>query len=275
MLLAVPLLSVFNSKPSPTELKEVPLEEAMRVMSFNILSDDDSEHAWEKRKSSVISMIRFHRADLIGLQEASHEQVQDLMRALPEYGVFEGLYNPILYRKSWFQSVSSGSFFLSATPDQASLGWDAKFPRTVCWVKLLDKKRGQEFVFFNTHFDYHGPMARNESVSLLEQKVYEISGKSPFVIAGDFNLFPDLGGQKTYQMLNQSFSDAQELAQFPHHGPTGTWSGFKEAGQPGIKPDCIFVGPKVDVYLHGILSDTFDGQFPSDHLPVVADLRIR
>jgi len=274
MLLAIPLLSVFSTAAAPVEPKVIQFEEAMRVMSFNILSDDDSVHAWDQRKSSVISMIRFHRADLIGLQEASRSQIQDLMGALPEYGVYEGLYNPILFRKSWFELVSSGSFFLSPTPNQSSIGWDAKFPRTVCWIKLLDKKRGGEFVFFNTHFDYHGPIARNESVHILEQKIPEIGGKCPFVIAGDFNLFPDLGGQKTYQLLTASFADAQKLAQFPHHGPTGTWSGFKEAGQPGIKPDCIFVGPGIEVYLHGILSDTFDGEFPSDHLPVVADLRI-
>lgn len=272
--MAIPLFSVFTNTAPPIEQKEVHFEEAMRVMSFNILSDDNSEHAWEKRKSSVVSMIRFHRADLIGLQEASSEQIHDLVNALPEYGVFQGLYNPILFRKSCFQLVSSGSFYLSLTPNQTSLGWDAKFPRTVCWVKLLDKKRGGEFAFFNTHFDYHGSLARNESVQLLKQKIPQIAGKCPFVIAGDFNLFPDLGGEKTYQLLTSTFFDAQKLAQFPHHGPTGTWSGFKEAGQPGIKPDCIFVGPKVEVYLHGILSDTFDGQFPSDHLPVVADLVI-
>jgi len=26
---------------------------------------------------------------------------------------------------------------------------------------------------------------------------------------------------------------------------------------------------------HGILSDTFDGRFPSDHLPVVAEIAVR
>lgn len=254
--------------------KEVHFDEAMRVMSFNILSDDHLEHAWEKRKASVVSMIRFHHADLIGLQEASHEQLTDLAASLPEYNAFAGNYNPILFRKSRFQLVSSGSFFLSPTPNTLSVGWDAKFPRAANWVKLHDKKMGKEFVFFNTHFDYHGSVARNGSAALIQLKALEIAGNSPVILAGDFNLFPDLGGDQTYKLLTTSFLDALVSAQFPHHGPTGTWSGFKEAGQPGIRPDCIFVSPKVEVFLHGILSDTFDGQFPSDHLPVVADLAI-
>lgn len=261
--------------PETPDPKELHFDEAMRVMSFNILSDDNVEHAWEKRKGSVVSMIRFHHADLIGIQEASDGQHEDLATSLPEFGSFAGNFNPIFFRKSRFQVLASGSFFLSTTPNVQSLGWDAKFPRAVNWVKLLDKKMKKEFLFFNTHFDYHGSMARDESAELIKSKVAEIGGNLPIVLAGDFNLFPNIGGEKTYKLLTTAFLDALVSAQFPHHGPTGTWSGFKEAGQPGIRPDCIFISPKVEVYLHGILSDTFDGQFPSDHLPVVADLVIR
>ena len=262
-----------ESSTSTLEPREIHFNNSVRVMSFNILSDgDEGEHAWALRQSAVVSMIRFHHADLIGLQEPSHAQLDDIKKALPEFEVFNGIYNPILLRKSRFEMISSGSFYLSSTPDQPSTGWDAKFPRAVSWVHLKDMKLGQQFLFFNTHFDYHGKNARDESASLLKEKVREIARGLPYVIAGDFNLFPNLEGENTYQILTEIFRDAQNLSEFPHHGPTGTWSGFKEAGQPGIKPDCIFVGPTVSVYLHGVLSDTFDGQFPSDHLPVVADL---
>ncbi len=248
--------------------------EQVRVMSFNILTDQDELHAWRERKDHVVSMIRFHHADLVGLQEPSEKQLDDLRSALIEFDFFPGIYNPILFRKNRFQMISSGSFFLSMTPDRLSLGWDAKFPRAVSWVQLKDEKLNRDFFFFNTHFDYHGKNARAESALLLEEKVFQIADNQPIIIAGDFNLFPQLDGQTTYNLLTRKFADAFDLAQFPHHGPTGTWSGFKEAGRPGIKPDCIFVGPNIEVYLHGVLSDTFDGKFPSDHLPVVADLII-
>lgn len=259
-----------STKPEPQEdrkpdSKELYIEDVVRVMSFNILSDDNPLHPWSNRKKAVESMIRFHRADIVGLQEPSFGQINDLQDALPEFESFDGIFNPIFFRKSRFESLASGSFFNPSSTD-------AKFPRATSWVQLYDKKLDRKFFFFNTHFDYHGREARNRSAELLTSKVFEIAGNDPFVITGDFNLFPELGGDETYLLLTEKFQDALSSSHFPHHGPTGSWSGFKEAGQPGIKPDCIFVGPQVKVFLHGILSDTFDGQFPSDHLPVVADI---
>ena len=38
--------------------------------------------------------------------------------------------------------------------------------------------------------------------------------------------------------------------------------------------DYIFIKNKVEVLQHGILSDSWDGMYPSDHFPVIADLRL-
>ena len=267
-------------------------DETLRVMSFNICCDDNIEHDWTERKRKVASVIRFHKADLIGLQEPSRDQIDDLTKALPEFNLFAGVclkdglvgnHDSILFRKSRFDLLETGFFFLSPTPDQPGKGWNAKFPRGTAWVKLLDKKTQIPFFFFNTHFDYHSRIARDQSAQLLRHKVSEIAGAHPFVVVGDFNLFPELGGGETYKLLTDKsptlegrpLIDAQKSALLPHHGPTGTWSGFKEAGQPGIKPDYIFVDAAVEVYQHGVLADSFDGQFPSDHLPVVADIALK
>lgn len=273
----------------PERLKDadpenIRFDEAIRVMSFNVHSDDDPLHAWADRKGRVASTIRFHHADIIGVQEPTLAQLNDLTPALSEFSSYHGVtlgkaHDPIFYRKSRFELVKSGYFFLSQTPDLYSIGWDGKYPRATTWVELRDKKTNKSLYFFNTHFEYHGREARDRSASLLCEKIGEIAGKSPYIVSGDFNLFPGLGGDETYKILTDKNSparliDAQSSAQFPHHGPTGSWSGFKEAGQPGIKPDFIFVSPQIEVYLHGILADTFDGQFPSDHLPIIADLSI-
>lgn len=273
----------FSSLFEQKDPEEALVENALRVISFNIRSDDDPGHAWCHRKQKVASVLRFHHADLIGLQEPSEQQLHDLCTSLTEFEIYggvclkEGAHDPIFFRKSRFQLLHAGYFYLSQTPDFPSTGWDAKYMRATCWVKLLDKRTRKQFYFFNTHFDYHGRVARDESARLLKQKIREIAGRFPFVLTGDFNLFPTLGGEETYQILTDQtgpihLTDAQTISQHPHHGPTGTWSGFKEAGQPGIKPDYIFVGPQIEVYLHGVLADTFDGQFPSDHLPVLADV---
>jgi len=279
--------------PPTIEIKEPPAllykeEEMVRVMSFNIRWDDQAEKpefCWKQRKNQVASMIRFHRVDLAGLQEPLKNQMDDLSRMLPDHswvgfglddGEEKGPMDAIVYRKSRYAVLDQGCFFLSATPDIPSKGWDAKFPRGVTWVKFFDKRTEKHFFLFNTHFDYHGKWSREESAYLLQEKIAEIVQQEPFIVTGDFNLFPELGGNETYRILTRSgkkmLRDAQHSAIFPHHGPTGSWSGFKEAGQPGIKPDYIFVCRNCSVVSHGILADCFDGKFPSDHLPVVADI---
>ena len=262
----------------------------IRVMSYNIhLKDcettDNEECFWSYRKDRVASVIRFHNMDLIGLQEPTSDQIEDLVNLLPEYrwlgigltdGEKKGPIDAILFLRERFELVDRGHFYLSPTPSIISKGWNAKFIRGVTWAKFKDLNTNQFFFFFNTHFDYHSKLARNKSAQLLREKISEISSNNSFILTGDFNIFPTLGGEETYKILTRDnlLVDAHFKSMFPHHGPTGSWSGYKEAGQPGVKPDYIFVSKKSSVHSHGILSDTFDGKFPSDHMPVVSEIEI-
>lgn len=272
-------------KNSLSEDVEEMMSRSLRVMSFNVRWDEKKEEVpkWSIRKLQVASMIRFHRVDVVGLQESLFSQLIDLQQILSDYEYFGHKYhqtdldNPILFRRGRFCKLQGSYFYLSPTPDVPSRGWNAKFLRSVTWLKLKDKKTQKTFFIFNTHFDYHSFIARNQSAILLKKKIAAITEGFPFLVTGDFNLFPELGGEDTYRILTNQRSerpllDAQSVAKFPHHGPTGTWSGFKEAGQPGIKPDYIFVDNHTKVLSHGILADSFDGCYPSDHLPVVADI---
>jgi len=266
------------------------VDHIIRVMSFNIHFKDCEEQKpkeclWKYRKEKVASMIHFHHMDLIGLQEPTKDQLNDLINLLPEYdwygiglndGKDKGPIDAILFLKDRFEIIDTSHFYLSPTPEVLSKGWKSKYVRGVTWVKLKDLKTDRIFYFFNTHFDYHSILARNKSAQLLREKVMQVSQNNPFIITGDFNIFPKLGGEETYKILTRDnlLIDAQFKTEFPHHGPTGSWSGFKEAGQPGVKPDYIFVNKKINVRSHGILADTFDGKFPSDHMPVVSEIEV-
>jgi len=59
----------------------------IRIMTFNIRVnvESDSLNAWPYRKEIAASMIRFHRADIVGIQEALRDQVKDLAEHLPQY----------------------------------------------------------------------------------------------------------------------------------------------------------------------------------------------
>lgn len=254
----------------------------LRVMTFNIRYDnpDDGADAWPNRKEMAASMIRFHEADIAGLQEALKGQIDDLDALLPEYtwlgvgradGQEAGEYSPIFYREDRFEVLRHDTFWLSETPDvPGSKSWDAAIERIATWAEMRDRESGRRFFVINTHFDHRGEVARAESASLLLEKIAELSDGLPVVLTGDFNA---LESSEPYRVLAGGLSDAFKVSEHPHHGPTSTWSGF-EAVEPGRRIDYIFVNRGFTVMEHGILADTWDGRFPSDHLPVLAELTI-
>jgi endonuclease/exonuclease/phosphatase family metal-dependent hydrolase len=262
--------------------------EALRVMTFNIRYDNpnDGEDGWLNRRAKVASMIRFHGADVVGLQEALRNQIADLEAALPHLGWFgtgrsaerDGEHCAVLYRRDRLEVLAESTFWLSETPEVAgSRGWDAALPRIVTWGKLRDRRTGAVLHLFNTHFDHVGEAARRESARLLLRKVAEIAGADgPAVLTGDFNTTPE---SEPYRILTTgdgtrgALVDALHASSCPHHGPTSSWNAFK-AIEPGRRIDFILVRPPVGVRQHGILSDTFDGRFPSDHLPALAEVTI-
>ncbi|HEX6732336.1 MAG TPA: endonuclease/exonuclease/phosphatase family protein [Pyrinomonadaceae bacterium] len=260
----------------------------IRVMTFNIRYDEpqDKENAWPNRKELVASMIRFHHADLVGVQEALARQLKDLDKLLPDYswvgvgradGKAAGEFSAILYRKGRFKDLESSTFWLSETPRVPSAGWDAAYPRIVTWVKFRDFQTGKIFFHFNTHFDHRGVRARNESSRLLLDQIRQIARDLPVVVTGDFNFTESSDG---YQLLTgknfekpSALRDARYFSEQVHHGPTSTFNEFK-AIVPGKKIDYVFVKGRIRVLQHGVLSDTWDGRFASDHLPVLAEIII-
>jgi endonuclease/exonuclease/phosphatase family metal-dependent hydrolase len=260
---------------------------SIRVMTFNIRYDEprDGVNAWPKRKQKVADVIRFHKADIIGVQEALLTQLRDLEKLLPDFawvgvgradGKESGEYSAILYRKARFRVIASDTFWLSETPDKVgSKGWDAALPRIVTWAKLEDRVSGKTFVHFNTHFDHVGEKARAESASLILKKAGEIHGKGSFVVTGDFNVCVDSGAYKTIIAGTPAIKlvDARYASVNGHFGGDSTFNGFKEL-EPGRTIDYIFVRDGIKVLEHGTLSDRWDGLWASDHLPVIAEIVI-
>ncbi len=260
----------------------------IRVMSFNIrfANPQDGVDYWPNRKEMVASMIRFNGADIIGLQEAMRSQLDDLEELLPGYAWYglcrtDGSVDPepdnefsaILYHRGRFELLDSATFWLSEKPEEVgSKGWDAALPRITSWVKMGDKQSGKEFFHFNTHFDHRGERARAESARLLVERISQIAPESPAILTGDFNCVPTDEPYRILTAKGSGLADAIFLSGMPHHGPLSTWSGFQFPGMPGRRIDYIFVNDKVKVYKHAILSDSWSGRFPSDHLPVLAEV---
>jgi len=259
---------------------------ALRVMTFNIRYNEprDGVNAWANRKTKVAGVIRFHKADLVGIQEAQYNQIEDLEKLLPDFawcgvgrdGEKSGEFSAIFYRKSRFKMLATDTFWLSETPEKAgSKGWDADYPRIVTWARFQDALSKKTFYHFNTHFDHRGTRARLESAKFLIAQISKIAGKSKTVVTGDFNAKEDTN---VYQILTGKtetgvfrLTDARYVSENAHFGGNSTFNEFKEL-VPDMKIDYIFVSGGVRVIEHGILSDRWDGLWASDHLPVLAEI---
>jgi endonuclease/exonuclease/phosphatase family metal-dependent hydrolase len=270
-----------------TQKAELPL----RVMTFNIRynNPNDGENAWPNRKDMAASVIHFHHADLVGVQEALKEQMLDLEERLPEFAWFgvgrddgkeSGEYSAIFYKKDRFELLEQNTFWLSETPKiLGSIGWDAACVRIVTWGQFKDKASGDMFYLFNTHFDHRGQAARENSAKLIVKKIKEIAGDNPVILTGDFNFAPT---SPLYSILTASkgeedrvyLYDALKASRQPPHGPDWSTHGFQAKGHPGRRIDYIYVTKDVNVLQHGVLSDEWNGRYPSDHLPVLAEITI-
>ncbi len=263
-------------------------KETFSVLTYNIrlATPDDAPNIWSHRKENVFSLIGQASPDVFGLQEALKEQVYDFDKAFPAYsrvgvgrdnGKAEGEFSPVYYNSRKYTLLTSGTFWLSQTPAVAgSRGWDAACNRVVSWVQLKEGTSGKPFFVFCTHFDHMGEVARRNSAKLLIHAVDSLAGKNPAIVVGDFNASPET---EPYQLITEKsnsnhLTDALKLSS-KVKGPEYTYTGFKVGGIPGQRIDYIFLKniSKVNTYT---VNDTNNGEFyPSDHLPVSAELEFR
>jgi endonuclease/exonuclease/phosphatase family metal-dependent hydrolase len=148
-----------------------------------------------------------------------------------------------------------------------SLTWGHPFPRLVTWARF-ERRDGRRFVLLNTHLPYRDEdeSARERGARLIVQRIAAIAAGEPVVLTGDFNCAPD---SRTHAILGAQLHDVHDHA--PRvRGPAATFHGF--SGKPDRRIDWIlvrgFAARRVDT-----VTTHRGALYPSDHFPVVADLR--
>jgi endonuclease/exonuclease/phosphatase family metal-dependent hydrolase len=252
-------------------------------MSFNIRVNTASDGAndWPHRREIAAAAIRFHQADLVGVQEAYRDMAVDVQQRLPGYGYVGagtsdgrdgGAINALFWRESRLELLRWETIWLSETPQTPGTGWDAAFPRTATYAVLRERRSGAALHVFNIHLDHEGERAREQSALLLAERVNALPADARVILLGDFNCNQDTA---PLRVINQhtKLRNAREISLTGHYGPSGTFTGFAGPQYTGPLIDHIFVRGLI-VQQHGALPDHHDGRLPSDHFPVLAEVLV-
>lgn len=251
-------------------------------MSYNIkyANENDGENSWSKRKDHITNQLKFYEPPILGLQEAVLEQLEHFKVNLPQYnyvgvaredGKQKGEFTAIFYDTTRFDALENNTFWLSETPSKVSVGWDAALPRVCTYVKLKNKETGKEIWVFNSHFDHIGENARLESARLILKRIEEVNNADlPVVLMGDFNLEPGTEGIK---LLSEKMDDSKNISRKVIFGPEGTFNGYEFHKPATRRIDYIFTSKDdIKVLKYGVLTDSKDLRYPSDHFPVLVEL---
>jgi len=254
----------------------------LKIMSYNIRVDltVDGDNDWSHRKDFFASQIRFYEPDVFGIQEAAPNQLSDIADRLSQYsfvgiareGVGKGESSTIFYNKERLKMLLNNTFWLSETPSEISLGWDAAYKRVCTYALFKDIKTKQLFWVFNTHLDHVGAQAKINGIKLILAKIKEVNNKNyPVIFTGDLNSEPQSEG---IFLLKKEMQDTRAISKILPFGPSGTFNGFKHNEPVTRLLDYIFIskdaGFKVEKF--AVLSDSKDLRYPSDHLPVYVEL---
>jgi endonuclease/exonuclease/phosphatase family metal-dependent hydrolase len=253
--------------------------QSLTVMTYNIRFDNpkDGVNAWPNRTAKVAALIQRYDPDVIGVQEALHHQLLDLLRILPDYsfagvgrddGKLKGEFSAILFRNNRFGLLETTTLWLSETPEVPGSKFpDSALPRIVTVARLYDKVFKNEINLLNTHFDHVGTEARKQSARLISGYVADLKEKSenPVLVTGDFNCEPT---DEPYSLLLHGLADSNPAQ------PIGTFCGFEVGAMACKTIDYIFHTQEWAVKNYRVIQDN-DGRFyPSDHLPVLVEFEL-
>lgn len=256
----------------------------LTIMTYNLrYASDIPPNAWPNRRPIMKACIESVQPDLIGTQEGLYRQLRELAAELPEYdwigtgrdGGSRGEFMAVFYRRARFEPLEYDHFWLSDTPEViASATWGNSNRRMVTWVRFRDRESGIEFYFWNTHLDHAVQAAREKSATLIRDRVHALKTQLPVLLVGDFNAVA--GANPVYDALVRAggFKDTWQLAAERRNADFNTFNSFAAPKREGLRIDWILLRGEADVFWSEIVTFAQDGQFPSDHFPVVARLRL-
>lgn len=258
----------------------------MRVMSFNLRSDFilDFKNRWDTRKDLVYDTINRYKCDIIGVQEVTNKMFEDITENINDYNIIGSARSKKFFseRNNLFISKKHNiekhkTFWLSKSPDKVgSQLWYSLYPR-ICTTAVVKMENNQRVRVYNTHLDCLLPQARDFGLKKLGQFIEKNrkEEKLPVIVMGDFNATPNSKVIKKFasgEYSTSRFVAVQEVKKELYQ--KSTMSSFK-GKEKGLHIDYIFVSEELEIVDVDIVKDNINGKYPSDHYPLIADIRIK
>lgn len=281
-------------------IKSVEKSTELSTMSFNVrnkevfekegMADYEKEFThWDNRKTAIASMIADIQPDLLGVQEPSESQLNEMKTLLAGYtweGTLPGtdlgdilgktaLLNGMFYRTDKFDFVSSGTWYYGSS-DGSHSGQNPLsdlYRRYFQWAKLTHKQSGETVWLFNTHLPTNGEdedgTLRTQCMQELISKVRElVSENEVLYITGDFNCgYSDDRGKSILAVAEGYLFDARTETEDRDNWYTlNNWANHTVNGLASI--DHIFYRNVTPVQYRTIVSDKYGLEFLSDHFAI-------
>jgi endonuclease/exonuclease/phosphatase family metal-dependent hydrolase len=260
----------------------------LTVMTYNIRCghcDDNNSNNWDSRKEILLSIIKKHNPDILGLQEIIPLQLTYLQTYLSDYyyygtgrnadGSDEGCY--IFYKKDvlTIDSIHSGTKWFSSTPEvPGSNDMGDLYKRIVTVARFNTKKTNKYFYHFNTHLTYIDSI-QVRYIDFLSNLIKNRSLHEPFILTGDFNadeLSPAI------KKLKENFITEKLVDTYRQLDSTHVISTFNffNGRTDGKKIDYIFIEADKFNTIHASCdSSELNGKYPSDHNSINAVLQFK
>ena len=252
---------------------------ALRVGTCNVrypnAGDNKAGNGWDARKADLLNLVRKLDMDVFGMQEVHEKPFLDICAGLKEWEFVDdyGVTTPVAFRKSRFDLVKKGVFWLSETPDVPhSKGWGAANIRPCLHVILRDKVSGRKFCFVNTHTDHRSVQARIEGMKLILRRMEKFREGLPVVFVGDHNCGP---ATEPAIEARKVLKDARDISEVKDPGPINTfhnWGKIKDIDWR--RCDYIYVSDGIKVRNFVTHDDKRPGtdRYPTDHYLLSASI---
>lgn len=257
----------------------------MRVMTFNLKADSlfDIQDRWKKRCDVVYDVMRKYDCDIIGTQEVTMKMAKDLkehMKSYHQIGISRTNYffmerNTVFLKKE-YRVLKNRTFWLSQEPDKkGSSMWHSLFPR-ICTM-VISEIKGRKICIYNTHLDCLSPWARHEGMRIILNDMYNYrqQEKMPCLLTGDFNVRADSKLMKEFKSAAYRLNGLRATQDIKPELYEKTTMGEFKGKEYGRHIDYIFATKEFDVKNVEIVKDHHNGQYPSDHYPILAELNLK